>query len=127
MERLGLESVKLTGRLHLTSSQTQIAKPSLPPSAGVSSLSPRQTAARAMIVLAEEEAGGGERTTLSPQLLTPNTNPRRNMHAGPLPWEWPRVHAPRRRRPREVHPTGVPHLQENVPPQDPTVGLCLGS
>ena len=23
--------------------------------------------------------------------------------------------------------TGVPHLQENAPPQDPTVGLCLGS
>ena len=22
--------------------------------------------------------------------------------------------------------TGVPHLQENAPPQDPTVGLCLG-
>ena len=23
--------------------------------------------------------------------------------------------------------TGVPHLQENAPPWDPTVGLCLGS
>jgi len=23
--------------------------------------------------------------------------------------------------------TGVPHLQENTPPQDPTAGLCLGS
>ena len=23
--------------------------------------------------------------------------------------------------------TGVPHLQETNPPQDPTVGLCLGS
>ena len=23
--------------------------------------------------------------------------------------------------------TGVPHVQENAPPQDPTVGLCLGS
>ena len=23
--------------------------------------------------------------------------------------------------------TGVPHSQENAPPEDPTVGLCLGS
>ena len=23
--------------------------------------------------------------------------------------------------------TGVPHLQEDAPPEDPTVGLCLGS
>ena len=28
---------------------------------------------------------------------------------------------------RSKDPTGVPHLQENAPPQDPTVGLCLGS
>ena len=26
-----------------------------------------------------------------------------------------------------VNPTGVPRLQENAPPYDPTVGLCLGS
>ena len=25
------------------------------------------------------------------------------------------------------HITGTPHLQENAPPRDPTVGLCLGS
>ena len=24
-------------------------------------------------------------------------------------------------------PTGVPHLQEDASPRDPTVGLCLGS
>ena len=24
-------------------------------------------------------------------------------------------------------PTGVPHSQENAPPEDPTVGPCLGS
>ena len=29
------------------------------------------------------------------------------------------------RKPERV--TGVPHLQETAPPQDPTVGLCLGS
>jgi len=29
--------------------------------------------------------------------------------------------------PSTLYPTGVPHLQENAPPRDPTVGLCLGS
>ena len=28
---------------------------------------------------------------------------------------------------KSLHSTGVPHLQENAAPWDPTVGLCLGS